>query len=182
MSSRVSTTKTNQNGNGSDGVFTTPSNITIGIFMVFLFGFGSLTLIMGSAFPDFQIFWITVSLGVFIVLAISAVSYFFIASQYEDEAKKQAKNIVPGYCPDYWTKGFDLTGKVVCKNGFTGKTHDGKTITYKFVNPDTKVPEAIALDDLANSTNTHKCNMYSNPIRFAAPWLEMRSKCDLVTF
>jgi hypothetical protein len=115
-------------------------------------------------------------------MTVSTVSYYFVVETHQEEARKQAQNIVPGYCPDYWTKGFDGKGDVVCKNGFTGTTNEGQKVTYKFVSDDKPVPESIVLNDITTHTNTNKCNTYGNPINFPTPWLEMRAKCDVVTF
>jgi hypothetical protein len=158
------------------------ASVWLAVALVALFAIGCICLALASFFPNYQIFWITISFGVFVILAITSGSYYLVVATKQDEERKQAKNIVPGYCPDYWTKGFDAKGNVVCKNGFTGTTHEGHNVTYKFISLDKTIPESITLNDISKIGNTAKCNSFGNQIKFPAPWLEMHAKCDSVTY
>jgi hypothetical protein len=158
------------------------TNVWLAIVLVTMFVVGCICLALATSFPNFQIFWITISFGVFVTLAITAGSYYLVVATKQDDAQKQSKNIVPGYCPDYWTKGFDAKGNVVCKNGFRGRMPDGREVAYTFANLDKPIPASITLNDIGKFNNTSKCNSFGNPIKFPAPWLEMHAKCDTVTY
>jgi hypothetical protein len=146
-----------------------------------LFVIGCIGLLMAKAFPHFMTFWATVSLGAFIILFLTIMHFYFSERALSKAQKKQKDNIIPGYCPDYWTKVVDpSTGKVVCKNGFSTKTSDGKTMTIRF--SDSSVPDKIDIQTVATSTNAYKCNLYGSVIQFPAPWMEMKAKCDGVAF
>lgn len=134
---------------------------------------------MAKFFPGYSIFWITLALGLFIVLIASMVHFIITANESRKKETKQQTNIVPGYCPDYWTKAFE-DNNVVCKNGFSNKDRHGRIVTYKFTDP--KVADKINLGEVSKSTNAYKCNTYGNSIQFPSPWLELKAKCEVVSF
>ena len=134
---------------------------------------------LAKFYPGYAIFWITLAVGLFIVLIASMVHFIISANEDRRKEAKQQANIVPGYCPDYWTKTFD-NKNVVCKNGFAHKDLRGRIMSYKFSDP--KVPDKINLGDVSKATNAYKCNTYGNSLQFPSPWLELKAKCEVVTF
>jgi hypothetical protein len=148
---------------------------------VIIFIIGVIATRMAKFYPGYAIFWITLALGLFVVLIASMVHFVISANESRKSELKQQANIVPGYCPDYWTKTFDDPNKnVVCKNGFSNKDSHGRVITYKFSDP--KIQDKINLVEVSKATNAYKCNAYGNSIQFPSPWLELKAKCEVVTF
>jgi hypothetical protein len=148
---------------------------------VVLFVVGVTATRMAKFYPGYSIFWITLALGLFIVLIASMVHFVISANEARKREKKQQANIVPGYCPDYWTKTFDEENKnVVCKNGFSHKDKHGRVVTYKFSDP--RLQDKINLVEISKASNAYKCNAYGNSIQFPSPWLELKAKCEVVAF
>jgi hypothetical protein len=151
------------------------------VFDIVLFVISCVALFMAKAFPAFMLFWITISFGSFVVLLLTVLQYYFSERSLRAAEKRQKENIVPGYCPDYWTKAIDnATGKVICKNGFTGRDKDGNAIGYRFA--DASVPETLDVENVAKTTNAYKCKAYGSSMQFAAPWMEMKARCESVAY
>ena len=148
---------------------------------VVLFMIGCISLLAAKTYPAFLPFWVTVSLGTFVVIFITIFQYYYSETRQKEAEKRQKDNIIPGYCPDYWTKAQDpLTGKMICRNGFATRNGDGDVVTYKFTDP--SVPETIDIETVSKSTNAYKCKAYATNLQFPAPWMEMKAKCDAVTY
>lgn len=146
-----------------------------------LFVLGCVTLLMAKAFPSYMLFWITCSFGFFIVLLLTIMHWYLNERSEREKERRQRDNIVPGYCPDFWTKAIDqATGKVVCRNGFVGKDADGRKVTYKFSDP--SVPDTIDIHNVAKTTNAFKCKAYGSSLQFSAPWMEMKARCESVAY
>ena len=135
---------------------------------------------MAKFYPGYAIFWITLALGLFVVLIATMINFVIASNERRKAELRQQGNIVPGYCPDYWTKAFDDKKNVVCNNGFATKDANGRMITYKFSDP--KVRDTVSLAEITKSTNPYKCNTYGNPVLFPAPWLELKAKCEVVSY
>jgi hypothetical protein len=153
-------------------------------FQLILFNIALLAVVMGMMYlalkyKHYQMFYTIMGLGLIVIMLTSFVQYFVAVRNDKEDAKRQQGSIVPSYCPDYWTKSVDGSGKVVCRNGFSTKNAFGQTISYSFSDP--KVPKTIDLNVITDTTNTNKCFMYGNPIQFPCPWLEMKNKCDALT-
>jgi hypothetical protein len=153
-------------------------------FQLILFNIVLLVMTMGMMYlalkySEYKMFYTILGLGLIVVMLASFVQYFFAVRGEKEDARRQQGSIVPSYCPDYWTKSADASGKMVCHNGFSTKNEFGQTVTYRFSDP--KVPKTIDLNVITDTTNTNKCFMFGNPIQFPAPWLEMKNKCDAQT-
>ena len=150
------------------------------VFDAALFVAGCMALYFSRTFPPFAIFWVTVSLGAFVIILTTVLQYWMSERTRSFREKKTNQNIVPGYCPDYWTKAFDDKGNVVCNNGFSFQDANGETTTYKFSDP--KVPATIQLNGIKDSTNANKCATSGSVTNFPAPWMEIKAKCSSVSF
>jgi hypothetical protein len=160
---------------------TVSAGVRLIILDVVLFIIGCLALLIAKSFPQFMPFWVTLSLGMFIIIFITIFHYYYSEKRIKQAEKQQKDNIVPGYCPDYWTKAQDpISGKLICKNGYSVKNADNQTISYKFSDP--SVPESIDMETVNKSTNAFKCKAYATSLQFPAPWMEMKAKCDAVTY
>ena len=150
-------------------------------FDAFLFVLSCVSLLMAKTFPAFMVFWMTVSFGTFIILLLTIVHFYFSERSERAAENRQKDNIVPGYCPDYWTKAIDdKSGKIICKNGFRSRDLDGKTVSYRFTDP--SVPETLDVENVAKTTNAFKCKAYGSSLQFGAPWMEMKARCDSVAY
>jgi alpha-galactosidase/6-phospho-beta-glucosidase family protein len=151
------------------------------IFNVVVFLVACLILIIGVKFvPSVRIFSIALLVGVLLVNAHSAFRYW----QYDKDKKKQRLqqqlNIVPGHCPDYWTKTI-RDNKVYCKNSFVGLDAKGDPLSYRFGNQ--KTANEVGLNTIASMKNEEKCRIYGNStVDGAVPWVELQNKCGVGSF
>ena len=147
-------------------------------FNIFLLVVCMCMMYLGLRFTSYKMFYTVLALGILVIMLASFVQYFLTVRKEKEDERVQLGSIVPSYCPDYWTKAADASGKVLCHNGFSTKNEFGQTIKYEFSDP--VVPKTIDLNVIGDATNTNKCFLYGNAIQFPSPWLEMKNKCDVI--
>ena len=130
-----------------------------------------------NVYPGLKVFFVTT---IFALIAILFFGFYRLYRKSRNNAKlekKQQKNIIPGQCPDYWTRSV-MGDKLVCKNEFITKDAKGKSIKYSFTGK--QVPKQIILNDIASLANPKKCDSFGSPLAFGAPWVEMQQKCRVL--
>lgn len=128
-----------------------------------------------GVYPRLKLFLVTMIIGCVTVILYTLVNLYRKSRAQNALEKKQQLNIIPGQCPDYWTRA--LTGdKLICQNRFSTIDEQNKPVTYSFTAK--QVPTQIVLNDVANITNPKKCDAYGSPAAFGAPWVEMQQKCQ----
>lgn len=152
--------------------------IKLVFFNIFLLVACMWMMYLGLYYTKFKMFFTLIALGILVIMLASFVQYFMTVQKERKDERLQQGSIVPSYCPDYWTKAVDASGKVMCHNGFATKNEFGQTVKYTFSDP--KVPKTIDLNIISDTTNTNKCFLFGNAIQFPSPWLEMKNKCDAI--
>lgn len=130
-----------------------------------------------NVYPGLKVFFVTT---IFALIAILFFGFYRLYRKSRNNAKlekKQQKNIIPGQCPDYWTRSV-MGDKLVCKNEFITKDVKGKSIKYSFTGK--QVPAQIILNDVASLANPKKCDSFGSSLAFGAPWVEMQQKCRVL--
>ncbi len=145
------------------------------IYNIILFATACILLYIGvKVMPLYKVFAITFLVGVLLINLHSGFRYYSYERERKKAEEQQRMNIVPGYCPDYWTRKYD--GKnVVCKNEYVGLTNENEPMVYKFAG----TQQNINLNEVAKMKNEEKCRQYVNP---QTSWLELQSRCQVGKF
>jgi len=139
-----------------------------------------------KAMQPFMYFFLTVEMGLIIIVTISLVAIVKYEKRMEAERKRIADSVVSvSACPDYYEQVIipsgEHAGKTVCNNQFN--TSDGK-YEYKFLYQDDDVQEkldSINLDDLAMKKKlSDVCSTLNNNVYSHMPWTDLKTKCDVV--
>ena len=139
-----------------------------------------------KALQPFMYFFLTVELGLIIIVSLALVAIVKYEKRMDAERKRINDSIISvSACPDYYQQVIipsgENAGKTVCNNEF--QTSDGK-YAYKFIYPSDDIQEkldSINLDDLALKKKlTDVCGTLSNGVYNNMPWTDLRTKCDVV--
>ena len=134
-------------------------------------------LLVINVYPGLKAFFVTL---IFACIVVLILGFYRLYRKNRDRSKlerKQLKNIIPGQCPDYWTRS--ISGdKLVCKNEFVTTDAMGQPVKYSFTGK--QVPSQIVLNDVASLANPKKCDSFGSSLAFGAPWVEMQQKCRVL--
>lgn len=154
------------------------------IFNVFVFVVACSLLFVIKHQPDYKIGLIIVIIGLIGINIHSMFRYWSYEKWIKNMKDVQNANIVPAYCPDYWSRE-DSGDTVLCRNKFEFKTDDEQVGTIRF--GDSKTPDTYDLNTLSGLNNQKKCwntvgsiDKVSNPTLSSAgmPWVDMQTKCS----
>lgn len=163
--------------------FKTKPGVWLLIFNVFVFLIACGLLFAIKNKPDYKVGLIVMIVGILFVNIHSMFRYRW----YEQLLKKmkdiQNANIVPSYCPDYWSRE-DKGNTTICRNKFTFQADEDQVGTIRFGNA--KTPDTYDLNVLSGQDNQHKCwstvgSVDTNnhtAMSAGTPWLDMQTKCS----
>lgn len=151
------------------------NQIVLIIFDLLLAGLICILLLAIGIYPGLKVAFATLIAGCVVILFYTFYKLYQKNAQRAVLEKKQLYNIVPGQCPDYWTRTI-VGDKLMCKNEFITSDGRGNTTKYSFTGK--QVPSLVTLNDVAALDNTKKCDAFGSPVAFGAPWVEMQQKCQ----
>ena len=137
------------------------------VFNVLVFALACGLIYMAKTTPEYKVGLGVLAALLYLINVRCIVQMLLEWSERDKRKKRQENNIVTGYCPDYWTKGFNEKNQVVCKPTFYYKGHEGST-KYIFGEQD------LVLNDFNEMKNNEKCDLLQ---RRNIPWIDMKRKC-----
>lgn len=151
------------------------NQIVLIIFDLVLGGLICLLLLAIGIYPGLKVALATLIAGCIVILFYTFYKLYQKNALRAKLERKQLQNIVPGQCPDYWTRTI-VGDKLMCKNEFITSDDRGRNAKYTFTGK--QVPNLVTLNDVASLDNTKKCDAFGSPMAFGAPWVEMQQKCQ----
>lgn len=129
--------------------------------------------LLGLAVPRLPLYKIaitSIALGIIAINVLTMVLFYVNEQQVAAMKKTQQANIVPAYCPDYWTKATTTKG-VTCQSTYAPPSKQGQKVYTFGTDQD---PKNFDLGALAAMPNNDKCNMITAS---KISWVDMRNKC-----
>lgn len=137
------------------------------VFNVLVFALACGLIYKAKTTPEYKV-GLGVTAALLYLINVRCVVEILLEWNERDKAKKrQEANIVTGYCPDYWTKGFNDKNQVVCKPNFYFKENSGST-KYILGSQD------LNLNEFNEMKNNVKCDLVKTR---NLPWMDMKRKC-----
>jgi hypothetical protein len=153
------------------------NNIIMIIFNLVLAATICLLLLAINVYPGLKVFFVTTIIACIFVLLLGLYKLYQKGRDRAKLERKQQKNIIPGQCPDYWTRSIN-GDKLICKNEFVTMGANNEPVKYSFTGK--LVPKTIILNDVASLANAKKCDSFGSALAFGAPWVEMQQKCRVL--
>jgi hypothetical protein len=144
------------------------------IYIILLFIGACVCLYLTKVKPEYTILLYVVGFGCLLVIFHIILRYIWLREKIKKLQLRQIKNIVPYYCPDYWSKTVKPKGNSTCRNEFVVQNNieNGEVNTYRFGTATT--PTEITLQELAKMKNSDKCDKIQ---KYRTPWVDMEMRC-----